>query len=163
MALTKNLRDGILKIADNSGQAGANKITVALDEGDLRFTETKGYIQVSDRGVLDHVRPGDQVAVTLSFGCKFVGFQVDSNAISVYEALTMTGGASAWVSANGATSDVYATELTFEIYDADITPAVMDTLVFDKFHMESIEFSEGADNNTLAVSGFAFITAPSIG
>lgn len=166
--VVKNFRDDILHISDDSGTGGGNTITLVLEEGDLTYTESNEFSQILDRGVLSHVRAGNEVPVTFSFSVQFVGFQDDasSGAISAYEALTLTGGASGWTSsaqdADGSAYDgVNAVVLDFVINDGTASPSAQDTLTFDPTFIESIEFSEG-DPSMLSVSGFAFVTAPTI-
>jgi hypothetical protein len=67
---THNLRQGVIKI--RSGDAVPLIKTAAFTEGDFSFTRTKNTIQVKNRGVLDHLRKGDEEAVTYSFSAKFV-------------------------------------------------------------------------------------------
>ena len=56
--LTRNLRDGQLVISDGAGSP--TSLTLTLDNGDLEWTEPEEEVEIKDRGVLDHVRPGDQ-------------------------------------------------------------------------------------------------------
>jgi len=67
---THNLRQGVIKI--QSGDAVALVKTAAFTEGDFSFTRTKNTIQVKNRGKLDHLRKGDEEAITYSFSAKFV-------------------------------------------------------------------------------------------
>ena len=67
---THNLRQGRIKI--QSGDAVPLDKTAAFTEGDFSFTRTKNTIQVKNRGKLDHLRKGDEEAVTFSFSAKFV-------------------------------------------------------------------------------------------
>jgi len=67
---THNLRQGVIKI--QSGDAVPLVKTAAFTEGDFSFTRTKNTIQVKNRGKLDHLRKGDEEAVTYSFSAKFV-------------------------------------------------------------------------------------------
>jgi len=162
--VTKNLRDGVLTVTDGASAS----VVVYLDEGDLSFTRTSEFVQVLDRGALSHTRKGNEVPVPVSFSVKFVGFQQDvGGAISLYEALTQTGGASGWTSDSedgqgNAFDGVYSVILTFVINDGKASAAAQDTLAFAMFHTESIDFSEGDDYDTLSVSGFAFETTPTI-
>ncbi len=67
---TKNLRQGRVDIEDGSTVALTK--TAAFTEGDFTWTRTKNVIQVKNRGVLDHLRKGDEEAITFSFAAKFV-------------------------------------------------------------------------------------------
>jgi hypothetical protein len=67
---THNLRQGVIKI--QSGDSVPLVKTAAFTEGDFSFTRTKNTIQVKNRGALDHLRKGDEEAITYSFSAKFV-------------------------------------------------------------------------------------------
>lgn len=66
---TKNLRQGRIDIEDGSTVPLTK--TAAFTEGDFTFTRTKNTIQVKNRGALDHLRKGDEEAITFSFAAKF--------------------------------------------------------------------------------------------
>lgn len=160
MAVTKNLRDGELKVED--GTTPVNSVTVALDEGDLSYEETKNVINVLDRGTLSHMRSGDDVPVKVSFTLKFVEFLKQSaGTTTIYEALKKIGGASAWTTTNTDGGGVYTLKLVFTI-STPVTADKAEIITFNLFHHTSISFKEGDEYDTLAVDGEAFITAASI-
>lgn len=66
---TKNLRQGRIDIEDGSTVKLTK--TAAFTEGDFTYTRTKNTIQVKNRGILDHLRKGDEEAITFSFSAKF--------------------------------------------------------------------------------------------
>lgn len=152
----RSLRDGVLKLQDGTGTP--NEITVALEDGGISYTETNNVDVIMDRGVLDHVRQGDEAPVEISVSLKFQSFIADA-APTVYEALTQTGDASSWASTRSG-EDVYTLNWIFEIQDT--SNATNETLTFSDVWPESIDFAEGTPFNTLEVSGRALITAPSI-
>jgi len=154
----RNLRDGTIKIADAGGTGGANVVTVSVEDGDLSFTERHPANIIKDRGVLDHARLAEEEPVDLSFSMKFQSFSTHA-ATTPYDALTQTGGASAWVS-DEPNSDVYAVIIEFTIVDP--AGGASETLTFARFIPEELPFSEGDPHSTLSVSGRAVITAPSI-
>jgi len=153
MGQTRNLRDGQITIKDN----GANSLVLTIDQGDLSFSEKRNTIEVMDRGTLDHTRPGDDVSVELSFSIK-VDRVSDATTVTLRDALTGTRSASSWASTSGA-HEQYTT--TVEFVANDPTGGADDeTITFSKVYVESIDFSEGDEFNTLEVSGKAFVTAP---
>jgi hypothetical protein len=155
VSLTRNLRDGELKIKDG----GSEEITVALDEGDLTISETQNLINVLDRGTLDHRRQGDEAPVAVSVTLKFVEYIGGSGQPATpYEALKQIGNASGWVSTSN--SDVYAVDLEFTIDDPD--GGDDEKISLNDFAFESIEFAEGDEYNTLTVDGTAFVTGPTL-
>lgn len=154
MSCTKNLRDAELEIQSDTN------VTVVLDEGDLRFTVHRNKINILDRGTLSHMRKGDEQPVDVSWTCKFIDFGIQSGATSsVYDILTQTGTASAYTGTNTDEGDVYTTDLVFTITAPD---AGTEVVTFTLFAIDTIEFAEGDEYNTLTVTGTAFITEPSI-
>jgi hypothetical protein len=154
----RSLKDGTMKIADAGGTAGANVITVDLEDGDVSWTERHPNNIISDRGVLDHARKANEEPVEISFSTKFQSFSTHA-AITPYDALTKTGGASAWVS-DEPSSDAYAVILEFTI--ADPAGGAAEVVTFARFLPEELPFQEGDPNDTLSISGRAVITAPAL-
>lgn len=154
----RNLRDGTLKVADASGTGGANLVTVSLEEGDVSWRERHPSEIIKDRGVLDHARKGEDEPVEMSFSVIFQSLSTHA-ATTLYDALTQTGGASAW-SSDEPSSDVYAVILEFTI--SDPAGGSDEVITFARFLPEDIDFQEGMPANRLSVSGRAVITAPSI-
>ena len=154
----RNLRDGTIKIADAGGTGGGNSVTVDVEEGDLSYTEKAPVSVIHDRGVLDHARLADEVPVELSFSMKYQSHSTHVSP-SPYDALTKTGGASAWTS-DEPNSDVYA--VIIEITITDPAGGAAEVLTFERFMDITIEFSEGAEHNVMRVSGLALITAPAL-
>jgi hypothetical protein len=159
--VTKNLRDAVLKIKDGTTPT-ALEIEVVLDEGDLSADETLNTMNILDRGSLDHMRPGDEEPVKVTFTTKFVEYRQQAGAPdpTPYEALKKIGGAASWVSTNQC-GEVYCVDLEFTI--ASPTSGEVDEVItFPDFHPNTISFKEGDEYNTLAVDGEAFVTAPTI-
>lgn len=154
----RSLRDGTIKVADAGGTGGSNVITVSVEEGDFSFTERHPVNIIHDRGVLDHARKANDEPVEWSFSVKFQSFSTHATT-TLYDALTQTGGASAWVS-DEPNSDVYAVILEFTIVDP--AGGSSEVLTFERAIPQEPSFQEGDPNNTLSVSGVAVITAPSI-
>ena len=157
--VTKNLRDGMIKIQDSGA---SNEVMLVLDSGDLNFTENPNpVINVLDRGDLSHMRQGDEVPVTLSFSVKFTEFMSQgSNPVTLREALLMVEAASAWTSSNDDGGDVDTIDIEFLI----LSPTSGDQnelLTFTKVH-GTLEFAEGDEFNTLSFEGEAFMVSPTI-
>ena len=155
----RSLKDGTIKIADSGGTGGSNVVTVDVEEGDLSFTQRTPANIISDRGVLDHARKGNEEPLEFSFSMKFQSFSTHATT-TPYDALTKTGGAAAWVS-DEPTSDVYAVIIEFTI--ADPAGGSAEVVTFERCLPEEISFSEGDPHNTMSVSGRAVITAPEFG
>lgn len=158
--ITRNLRNGTLVLKDGSGSP--KTLTVALDEGDLRWIERQQTIEILDRGVLDHTRPGDQLPVDLSFSAKWtqlLGKEADSgNALQLYEflhGLSATG-----VVSTSPTGQQFT--LTFEFTVADPASSNDELITFTKVFRQSLTMNEADRANLITFSGRAFITRPTI-
>jgi hypothetical protein len=170
---TRNLRHGSLQLRD--GQAAANTLSVPIEEGDLSFTESKPGVVVKHRGGLDHWSKGEEIEVPLSFTIKFVeyisktspasaivaaGAGGEVTSISVREFLTGRGVGGALLTTKSGRNDVFTIDAWFTIANPALSGDQAEVLKFLNFNCESVEFSEGAEYNTIRVSGRALITAP---
>lgn len=154
----RNLRDGVVKIADAGGTGGGNSITVDLEDGGLSWTERHPVNIHRDRGVLDHARLANDEPVEIQLTMKFQSFSTHATT-TPYDAVTGTGGAAAWVS-DEPSSDVYA--VIIEIVVDDPAGGSDETITFARVCVEEIQFAEGDEFDTLSFSGRAVITAPTL-
>ncbi|REJ71579.1 MAG: hypothetical protein DWQ34_06090 [Planctomycetota bacterium] len=159
--LTRNLRDGELRIKD--GTSGTpQSLTVLLDEGDLRWAVRSNTIEVKDRGSITdgHTRKGDEEPVSLSFTVKWTqligkaGNPADP--LQLYEMLMFTSGADV-VSTS---PDGEQETLTMEFTVVDPAGVAGEKITFSKVYRESLTMTEGDDANLIAFSGRAFETEP---
>ena len=170
---TRNLRHGSLQLRD--GQANPNTLAVAIEEGDLSFTESKPGVVVKHRGGLDHWSKGEEQEVSVNFTIKFVEWISKTSpaaaivaagaggavtSISVREFLTGRGVGGALLTSSSGRNDVFTITLRFTIANPASTGDQAEQLDFALFNCESLEFSEGAEYDTIRVSGRALITAP---
>ncbi len=157
--VTKNLRDTVMSVKDN---AASNQIWLALEEGNLTFETFNNVVEVLDRGDLSHMRQGDEQPCTLSFGTKFIEFIQQAGAAdeTLYEAITNTGAAAAWVSSNSDGGDVYTVDIDFLIISP--TSGESNELVAFTKVRGQFSFAEGDEYNTLSFEGTAFIVRPAI-
>ena len=159
-APVKNLRDGTIQIADDGGVAGADKITVTIEEGNLTWTEANPVDMISDRGTLDHARQGNDVPVEGSFSVMYTDhLDPNSATITIYEALTQQGAAAGWGSDASNGGDAYACILVFTMTDP--AGAASEIVTFTEVYPENIVFAEATPSNTLSVDFRALITRPS--
>ncbi len=153
----RSLKDGTIRIADDGGVGGADLITVALEDGGLRYTESYPVDMISDRGVLDHARVAPEVPVSGTLSLKYDG-HAQSAAITPYEAVTLTGGAAAWGSdaSNGGDGNAFIMELVVN----DPSGGTDETILFSEVYAEEIEFAEAFPYNTLTFNFRALQVAP---
>lgn len=154
MALTYNLRDGVLVIKDNAGTAAT--LAVSLMDGTLKFSVKRDVKIIRARGLLDHLRLGDEQIMPVSFDFKYT--ELLGAAVTPYEFLTGTGGASGYTytAETGANydlvdaGDVKVVQLFFTVSHL---PSGSEIIELPNFVYEDISFSEGDDFNLISVSG----------
>jgi|GEM_PF-3481697 len=156
----KNLRDGTIKIADSGGTGGSDVITVAVEEGDLQWTESSPVDMISDRGTLDHARQGNDVPVEGSFSILYQDhLDPNSATITPYEAVTQQGAAAGWSSDASNGGDAYAVILEFTM--SDPSGGSDEVVTFTEAYVEVVEFQESSPSNKMAFNFRALITRPS--
>lgn len=160
--LTRNLRDGELVILD--GASPPKSLTLVLDEGDLSWTQRQKTIEVKDRGSIaaGHTRRGDDESVALSFTARWT--QLLSRSISsgdplaLYETLMFSDGAGIVSTSQPGEQET----LTLQFTVLDPAGVASERITFEKVYRESLTMAEGNDSNTIAFSGKAFQTAPTV-
>jgi hypothetical protein len=180
---TRNLRHGHLSLADGALAAGTsdanNTLVVPIDEGNLSFDEQTPGVVVKNRGALDHWSKGEEKEVTVSFTMKYTQYgSLDTHAIATDSGdagVLLDGGAvtgysvrdflenrfSELASTSGRT-DAFTCTLIFLVDNPMVAAAndAPETLTFTKFKCESLKFAEGAESDTIAVTGRALLTTP---
>lgn len=159
--LTRNLRDGELKIKD--GTSGTPQtLTVLLDEGDLRWTVRLRTLEVKDRGSIaaGHTRKGDEESVSLTFTAKWTQLlgksAVGADPLQLYEMLMFASGANVVSTSPAGEQDT----LTLEFTVVDPAGVASERITFNKVYRESLTMSEGDESNLIAFTGRAFVTKP---
>lgn len=180
-ANTRNLRHGHLQLVDGAAAAGTadanNTLVVPIEEGNVSFDEATPGVVVKNRGALDHWSKGEEQPVTISFTIKFEAYKsmttqaivADSGdagvlpdggpvvGFSVRDFLENGGGL--LTSTNGR-NDNFTLTLTFTIDNPMTTGDENEILTFTQFKCEGLKFAEGAEFNTIAVTGRANLVTP---
>lgn len=156
-AVTRNLRDGVIRVMDGSGTPKTLKIKIS--DGDFSYKVNKPTSIIMNRGIIDSRKKGDEKATDISFTVKFEQWSFDNAdaGISIYDALNGVGGATSWVSTDGC--GPFSVDLMFEMINP-CDPTKSEQLIFRKFHADSVDFKEGNETNTLTVSGNALVGEP---
>lgn len=157
--LTRNLRDGQMVVKDGGGTP--KSLTLTLDEGDVSWNEPLETVQVFDRGVHDHTRPGNAVSCTMSFGVKwnqlisFTALSSDGNVF--YEMVNNLG--SNYTSTSG-TGQQFT--LKYEFTVTSPSGSGSELITFNKVFKNSLDMSEGDDWNKIVFNGTDFEPKPVI-
>ena len=158
---TRNLRDDEITLLDGASES----LILLLDEGDLTWSESEATVEVLDRGILDHTRPGDEEAIDLSYSVKWT--QLISKTVTgsgdgsaFYEFVNNTDGTTyASVSPAG---EKYQLKHRFVLTDPASGSLTSEQIDFRKVFKQSMNMSEGDDFNTISFSGRDFETRPTI-
>lgn len=152
----KSLQYSTLKIKDG----GSNNITVKLGEGTITWTQKRPVKYVKNRGLLDTVRIADQEPLEVSFTGVYEWIKGDTgDPVNIYEALTKTGEAASWASADADTCAPYAVDLEIT-YDPVCSGAKNEIILFSDFRYESIDVDE--KEGTFSIKGMCNVTAPTV-
>jgi hypothetical protein len=152
------------------GQTLVNTLAIAIDEGNLTFTEERTGVVVSQRGELDHWSKGESMPVNLSFTIKFDEYASKTTQAIVTAdaggAVTdfslrdfLRNGGGLLESTNGR-NDIFTTDLLFTVANPAVTGDESEVLSFTDFYADSLSFSEGDEYNTIQVSGRALLETP---
>jgi hypothetical protein len=119
----------------------SQRLEIKIGEGDISWTESRGFIYDLDRDRLDTVRQDVEVplAVDSSFTYEYIKSQT-GRPITPVEALKGTGAASEWVSSSSDLCEPYAVNLRVR----HLVPCGTDQdedVVFPDFRYETLEFS----------------------
>jgi hypothetical protein len=156
--VTIDLKNATIYIVDGTGTP--NELEIKLDEGNLTYTERRNVEYKKNRGILDHVRLGDQEPMDLSLEARFSKLVSHSSEnASIREALTQTGQASSWVSTGG-DCEPYAVDIVVKLDRTCTTLSDPDEIMtFSEFRYEEMggDFSAGQ----LSISGKCNATGPS--
>ena len=146
-------RNGKLTITDGD----TNSIELTFDN-ELNFTPAHfEEVEHFDRGAADpEVVDGQAVRGSLSFkmGPKaiLVADTGGEEELTVYEALSQTGGAADWVS-TAAAGEKFAVTLAYEVANPDST-GKKETITFSKFRLSGApSFAEGMDGDAMNFEG----------
>ncbi len=156
MGQVRNLRDGVITLRD--GSPTPKELEIVLDEGDLNFTEKEGIYAVKDRGVIDSYSYSDEEPIELSFTIKFQEWTSNhpTNVTAPRDALRKAGNAGAgepneWISTHGDACGPYCVDIVFDIENP--CGSGRERLIFESFHCDDLNFTEGDEYDTIAVTG----------
>ncbi len=134
-------------------------ITIKVGEGDLKYTETRNFKYDLDRGLLDTVRFGDDVAldVNSSFTYEHITSGTDET-ISPVDAIKRKGAAAEWVSSDSDPCQPYAVDLEITFTPPCANTADPEVTTFPDFRYEKIE--PDFKNSLITLSGKCHATEP---
>jgi hypothetical protein len=93
----------------------AQEIEVKIGDGNLTYTEAKNYNYELDRGVLDTVREGDDIPVSLALAFVYEFVRTGTGeTITPSDAIKGIGGAAGWVSTSADKCEPYAVDMVVE-------------------------------------------------
>ena len=165
-SVTKNYRDGVLKLKDGT-EYTPNEVIIPFVNANLTWTRKDEKVEVSDRGALSHLREGDEEPIEGSFSCKFEEFLSDDNSNAnnspcAYEAFFKEGEAADWVSTNDDGGEVYTLTMILEITNPN-SDGDNERITFEKVYIPEQGWSDSDDPASEMTWNFkSFTTAPTI-
>lgn len=138
------------KIYFLDGATSPTKLEVHVDEGNLTYTRRRNIEYRKDRGLLDHVREGDEEPMDVSLEARFNAVKSQTgNPITLTEFLEQEGAGSSLVTTGGP-CEPYSIDIHVEI-DQDCGTTSDEIVKFEEFRFEEIggDFRAG----TLSITG----------
>ena len=136
----------------------SQQIEVKIGEGNLTYTEAKNYNYELDRGVLDTVREGDDVPLSLALAFTYEFVRTGTNeTITPADAIKGVGGASGWISTSTDKCEPYAIDMVVEHVTAcsgAANPEEEHTL-FPDTRYDSLAYDLGAASISVTARAFA--------
>ena len=162
---SRNLRDGVLVIRD--GATPKNVFQLALQMGNLTWTETVNVNPIMDRTKIDHVRSGPDAEVTFSFTAEYVELRGAQSRNTLYDFFHKAYQSTSRISVGAAGEDVNLFEMLWILRNPDTTQSAVlgnrdEYMSFNRCYAITWNISEADPVNTIAFSGRANITKPVI-
>lgn len=149
----RTIRDGTIVVKD-----GASLTATATCDGELSWKESHPLVEITDRGQVDHLRPGTETGMDVSFNIKVQHIYYAATTCSIYNILTKTGTAASATSTNSA-SDVYTVDV--EVTITDPAGGSSEVVTFEDCAVTSIDFSEAEDGDRIVFTLKSMNTQPS--
>jgi hypothetical protein len=155
-----DLKRAIVKIKD--GSTPANEIEVKIGEGNLTYTESRNMEYTLDRGVLDEVREGDQVPVSVNFDFvwEYLKGSTGGGTPTIEDALKKRGEASDWVSVDADACRPYAVDLEITYSPTPVSCGDMEVILLQDFRYETLDHD--LSGGTVAATGQCNVTEATV-
>jgi len=160
---TRTFNDGVYKVADASGTAGKDVLTVDTHEGGLRWTTNTPILVKKNRGALAHAILSEEEPLEWSYEAELRGYYGASGTLEantmLYEAMFGISSANDWLS-DEPDSNIHA--FIQELAITDPGDAATETVTIPRSFCESYETAEGVEQSTQTCSGRAMVVHPTI-
>jgi len=156
MAVTRNLRDGTVRLADGTGTPVTKEVT--LLDGKLEWTVEQPTILVKDRGALDHFRKGDDEPVKGSVAFKYVE-HFNGTTGGIYEFLLFLGVFSTNVST---TTGSDRKTINVEFYVDDPGGGTDEKILFSHCAITNIRHQQGDEYDTISFDFMSRAALPTL-
>jgi len=132
------------------------RVEVKIGDGDLSWTEARNFEYDLDRDLLDTVRQGEDIPVSVDLAFTFEYVTTESGkAITPVDAVKGTGGADEWVSSSSDLCEPYAVDI-YVIHDIPCGTDQDQDFLLPDFRFESLDYSIA--DASIAVSGNCNVT-----
>ena len=137
-----DLKSATIKLKDG----GANELEVKIGEGNLTYAEARNLIYTLNRGLLDDVRLGDEVPITVSFDFVWEYLKGPSSASTISggtptieDVLKQRGPAAVWVSTDADTCRPFAIDIEILWEPTPTSCGDKESIVLQDFRYESLD------------------------
>ncbi len=139
----KDLKNATIKIQDGTGTP--NSITVVVGEGNVTWSVKNPMEYRKDRGALGSVRAADEEPVEVTIEAEF-DFVISDGAeeVTVTEALTKTGAASAWVTTSDDACEPYCVDIVIEFEPDCDDGTKAERITFPNFRPDNRDYDVGS-------------------
>lgn len=156
MAVTRNLRDGTVRLVDGTGTPVTKEVT--LLDGKLEWEVQQPTIVVKDRGTLDHFRKGDQEGVKGSCAFKYVE-HFNGSTGGIYEFLLFLG---VYVTNTSTTSGSDRKTLHVEFYVDDPGGGTDELVKFMHCAITNLRHQQGDEYDTISFDFVSLAALPTL-
>lgn len=144
-------RDGTITIEDNA----ASSYTISFEVGDFSASEPGAdRVVIRDRGAIVGLRKGDDPVISLSFSVHMRSL-TDTTADNIMDRIYNRGfhGGAPLASTGGDGYEQFLQTVKFDVDTSAVGSGKTYTATYAKVYLEVSNLTEGADGNTIEISG----------
>lgn len=139
-----------------------NELDLHIGVGNITYDVTKQFVYVTNRGLLDTVRKGDQVPVDVKFEATFDTYEVraaSAPTVSVADFLKQQGNASAFITTGADACEPYSVDIIIT-QDQDCAGVETEVITLTEFRYEKGTFN--VKTGQISFTGKCKIITPTI-
>lgn len=157
----RNLANGVIVFKDGGASSLQKSLTIAIDMGDLKWTENVETHLVHKRKTIAGRTFGRDQACELTFTLIYEAYRGDSSedVTTPMDVINKEGGAAGWTSTEP--SGPHSFDVEFQVTSPE-TGVDHELIVFPSCCKKTAEFTEGEDYNKIAVTLESLAVKPTV-